>query len=242
LFDVKVDGRTLRVPLSELQRGYSRHQDYTQKTMALAERERQWTEYVQRLENAYTTQRQRLEDPRVAAYLQSLEVQHRPDEPLTPEQQLQLIQRQGQTVQQSLDQRFQSLAEQTQVQVLAAHYNSELDNTLTRVLESPQHSLLQDVPGIRQVLWQAMTERQPQSINEAKQALVEAAKAVTDTLNARFTEQSKRAAAAAAQNLSGIERPGGAPPPSGPQQQPGWKLGDKDLRSAAIADVMATMK
>lgn len=209
--------------------------------MALADRERQWTEYVQRLENAYSQQRQRLEDPRVAAYLQSLEVQHQSGEPLTAEQQLALIQRQAQQTRQELGQHFQSLAEQTQVQTLAAHYNSELDNTLSRVLENQQFEILKDVPGIRQVLWQQMVERQPQTINEAKNALLESAKAVSDALTARFVESQKRGAVNAAQQLSGIERPGGAPPPAVPQQ-PGWKLGDKDLRSAAIADVMATMK
>jgi hypothetical protein len=36
-FKVKVAGEEVEVPLSELQRGYSREQDYTRKTMALAE-------------------------------------------------------------------------------------------------------------------------------------------------------------------------------------------------------------
>jgi hypothetical protein len=36
-FKVKVNGEEVEVPLSELQKGYSREQDYTKKTMALAE-------------------------------------------------------------------------------------------------------------------------------------------------------------------------------------------------------------
>ena len=39
-FKVKVDGEEVEVPLSELQKGYSREQDYTRKTMALAEERR----------------------------------------------------------------------------------------------------------------------------------------------------------------------------------------------------------
>src|SRR5262245_38393081 len=40
LHDVTVDGRTQRVTLDELRRGYSRQQDYSRKTAALAEQRR----------------------------------------------------------------------------------------------------------------------------------------------------------------------------------------------------------
>jgi hypothetical protein len=36
-YKVKVNGEEVEVPLSELTKGYSREQDYTKKTMALAE-------------------------------------------------------------------------------------------------------------------------------------------------------------------------------------------------------------
>jgi hypothetical protein len=39
-YKVKVNGEEVEVPLSELTKGYSREQDYTRKTMALAEKER----------------------------------------------------------------------------------------------------------------------------------------------------------------------------------------------------------
>jgi hypothetical protein len=39
-YKVKVNGEEVEVPLSELTKGYSREQDYTKKTMALAEKER----------------------------------------------------------------------------------------------------------------------------------------------------------------------------------------------------------
>jgi len=240
LYDVTVNGRTFKVPLSELRSGYSRQSDYTQKTMALSEKERQWSDYIQKLETAYGQLQKNWNDPRVQAYVQSLSVQARPDEPLTLEQQQRLLAQERQAQEQGLTQKFNEFTEQAQIQVLATQYNADLDNTLTRVLEAPQYELLKDIPGIKTVLWQAMTERQPGSIQEAKQFLVEAAQNVHQSLTARFQEKQKRDAALAAQKLSGIERPGGAQPPAVPQQ-PGWKLGDKDLRSAAIADVMATM-
>jgi hypothetical protein len=53
LFTVKIDGKTEQVPESELLRGYQRHRDYTQKTMAQAERERSFAEH----ERAVTIER-----------------------------------------------------------------------------------------------------------------------------------------------------------------------------------------
>jgi hypothetical protein len=41
LYEIAVDGETVRVTLDELQKGYSRHKDYTQKTQQLAEQRRQ---------------------------------------------------------------------------------------------------------------------------------------------------------------------------------------------------------
>lgn len=44
LFPVKINGKTVQVPLEELQAGYSRTEDYTQKTQTLAERRRMFEE------------------------------------------------------------------------------------------------------------------------------------------------------------------------------------------------------
>jgi hypothetical protein len=47
VFTIKINGKTEQVPQSELLRGYQRHRDYTQKTMAFAEYQRAFAEHEQ---------------------------------------------------------------------------------------------------------------------------------------------------------------------------------------------------
>jgi hypothetical protein len=73
--EVKVDGETLRVPLSEALNGYSRQADYTQKTQALAA-QREQLEYAEAVINALQT------DPEgTLEYLKSQLVQEQAPEP-----------------------------------------------------------------------------------------------------------------------------------------------------------------
>jgi hypothetical protein len=46
-FTIKINGKTEQVPESELVKGYQRHSDYTQKTMALSEHYRKFAEHEQ---------------------------------------------------------------------------------------------------------------------------------------------------------------------------------------------------
>jgi hypothetical protein len=60
-YEVKVNGETKTVTLSELQSGYSRDSDYRQKTAELAEQKRVWAEEQQAIQNERQEQARKLD-------------------------------------------------------------------------------------------------------------------------------------------------------------------------------------
>lgn len=238
LYDVKINGKSYRVPLSELQAGYSRTADYTQKTMALAQREREWQGYIQQREAELQRLTQIVNDPRVQQLLQAQRAGTAPDEVPTTEQVQVMLRNQVQELEQRLQMMQAQATEELEVRNLAARYSQEVDTTITALMD--KNPILKRVRGIDRLLREDVAERQPQSIDEAKRYFIEAATIRARELAAEIQQQQTQQAVAAAQQLRGIEPPGGTvvPPPTAGKAP----LGSKDLTRAAIEDIQRLMK
>lgn len=236
LYEVKVNGQTIKVPITELTQGYSRQQDYTRKTTELAEQRRQ-------IENELNTYRQQVDEvrrffahPQVQQALQGLRgPQVDPNQPLTAQQAQQLFESQLTHAQQQQQQQMAQMAYELEVRNLAAGFSREIESTLQQILT--KHPVLADVEGIDQILRARVSQRQPQSLDETKQAFYEVAQQAAAKLEARFAQQQKQQAVQQTQfKRNGIEPPGGttAVPPAPAK----LRIGSPEMHAAAVADLL----
>jgi hypothetical protein len=213
LYEVKVGNRTLRVPLSELTNGYSRHQDYTQKTMALAEERRQ---IQAQMEQERTQLRSFLSDRQnVQQLLDYLATQQgnaptqpgQPTQGLTPQQlQAALAAERARSAQDR-----QSLMEELEMKQTEAGYRRDLDGHIATLLST--HPELKSIRGIDRILKSAAAEQDPATIDDAKALMTQVAAEQVDAIKAHFTEAQKQIAIQKTQlTARGTEPPGGAAP------------------------------
>lgn len=238
LYEVKVNGQTMKVPLSELTGGYSRTQDYTKKTTEIAEYRRQIDAEVAQYRQQLSEVQQFFRDPRVQQALANLHagVQD-PNQPLTAQQAQQLYEMQAQRQQMEMDQRIAQQMQELEVKTISANMAREIDLTIGQLKE--KHPVLADIEGFDFALRNKVAERQPQTLEEAKRYFVEIAQATAQRLESRFqTQQKQQAVAQAAAVRGGIEPPGGAQMPMVPERK--YKLGSNDLLQAALADLTGT--
>lgn len=236
LHEVKINGRTFKVPIDELRSGYQRQQDYTAKSMRLAEERRQ-------LEASHTeAQQMRAEREQIKAflsdraalteYLKQLQGFDSPDSPVTAGQMQQLVDRQVVQRQQEMEQRFANMAAELEIKQTATQYSAEIDATIAHVLT--QHPELKSMRRIESLLKQEVAERHPSTIEETKALLLEVAKEQAEGLRNFVATEKKKAAAGSAKLSAGIEPPGG----TGIQRQtPSFKLGSEELRAAFEASL-----
>lgn len=236
LYDVKINGQVIKVPLSELTNGYSRHQDYTQKTMKLAEERNEWTSREKEYQKQLTEVKQFFSDPRVQNALKNLQAGIvDPTQPLTPEQVLQLQRQEADRHQAMLDERMQQMSQELEVRQLAAHFNTEIESTVRQLLD--KHQVLQDIDGIENLLREDVARRQPANLQEAKQLFAEAAQMRSDKIMTRFQTQQKEAAVQQAKLVKGGIEVGGNAPQIVPAEKK-LKFGSADLFQAAVSDLM----
>jgi hypothetical protein len=235
LYEVKVAGQTIKVPLDELRNGYSRQQDYTRKTTELSEWRRQAEERV----NQYATALQQYEalvsDPRVRNYLESLNAGNESLEDVPTVANVQkLLESRTAQIEQTISQRIAAAQAEMEIKQLQSTYEEQLSSTFRGVTE--KFPFLGEIPGIEMQLRKAVAERGPQNIEDAKRLLLEEATTRAQKVVSHFQSQQKQDAISRAKQLKGIEPPGGqAPPPL----ESAFKLGSKDLREQAIADLVA---
>jgi hypothetical protein len=242
----------VEVPLDELLNGYSRHSDYTKKTMELAEQRRQFEAAVQAAQQRETAINTFLRDAnQIAQYYQHLTGQQLtpaqqqalqqavdPNEVATigqTEQMLKAAQEQLQTqvkqVQQYTEQQLQQIQAAERAKQAAA-IDTDITQTIQGILADERFKSLTAIDDISEVLCADAMKLNPSTIEEAKQALLQVAQARTEKLNAHFQEMLKASAVKQAKLNTGIEPPGG----SGVTPQPvKHRLGDKGLTDAATA-------
>lgn len=228
LYEVKIGGNVRKVPLSELTSGYSRTQDYTAKTMALAEERRQ-------LSAQWDQERQQLRDflskpenvKQLHDYLQSQNPGHtpgQPDQPLTTAQ-LQAALAAERTRQ---AQERQSMMDDLELKQTATAYRNDIDGHIKGLLDA--HPELKLIRGIERTLKQAAAEQNPQDLDEAKQYIAQAATDQLGALSSHITEAQKHAALNKSNLTSrGIEPPGGSAPMP-PSKQVG-KMGSPEFNN-----------
>jgi hypothetical protein len=227
-YEVKIGGQTRKVPLNELLSGYSRTQDYTQKTMALAEERR-------KLEQAMDAERGQyksfLSDPDNVKQLHDYLLAQRgsqqsPNQPLTIQQYNALRAAEQQRQAQEREQMFAEL----ETKQLQHSYKAEVDTTIKTILDT--HPELRSIHMIDTILKMSAARKDPATIEDAVSHMREFAKEQSDRIRAQFAEQQK-AVAIQKQNLTtrGTEPPGGAAPM--PSAKPAYKLGDPRLAADA---------
>lgn len=228
MFDIKVGGQTRKVALNELQAGYQRQQDYTQKTMALAEERR-------RLEGQWQAERQQTREflsrrENVQQLLQYLEQQQGPkldpSQPVTTQQLQQMLAQRDQQFQQSREQERTQLMQELELKQMEDTYKADLSQHISGILA--QNPVLKSIYRIESVLKQAAAEGQPGTIEEAKQLILQKASEQADAIRAHFTEQQKQTAVQQGK-LRGIEPPGGAAPMPAPK--PVGKMGSPEFNT-----------
>jgi len=242
LWEVKVGGKSYKVPRSEVVAGYQRQQDYTQKTMKLSEAQRAWEEERQGHYAKLEELKAWLQSPEnIKAYLQQLTQQRgyeSPDVPLTAAQAEQLVQAKLAQERASFQQQLTKSQEEMEQKAQAQAYLSEINKHIEGLLVT--HPELATVEGINALLYKDVAAMQPESYEEAKQMFAQAAKNRADKIRAYFVDQQKLAAVKGEKLKQGIEPPGGAVPTT---PQPKYKkVTDPDLMKAVIADLMAAEK
>jgi hypothetical protein len=232
-----------RVSRDELIKGYLRQQDYSRKTAALSQRDREFesvrqqsTQYEAALRQVHGFLQDRAQ---LAKYLETLpggEPQLAPDQILTAAEAQALLQRKLGESEQAQMRRFQEFQQQTLQQTYQTQYEQAIDNKLRDI--QGRHPELVKVPGMEVLLRNAVQSQRPQSIDDALSLFDQAATFYAT----RFKEFAK----------SGLPSPnnpvnrGVLPPTTGapaPQAEAQDFSGVKDpnLRNLVIRDIEAIL-
>lgn len=233
-FEVTVDGQTLKVPQSELLKGYSRQQDYTRKTQALSEKEKQWQGKLNEYESAFSEIASFLDnEDQIKAYIakrfaqqqQAAGVPPGQQQYLTPQQMEQQLQR----VQQQFEQRLAALQMDMGVQSLAAQMGQQVDAKLGELKTKYPQVFFR--PGMERLIREEVGQMQPKSIAEALKAFEDVASSFAKDLSK---------STGGAPMVRGIEPPGGVP--TMPSEQGDFSdVRDPRLRQQVINDIMRGM-
>jgi hypothetical protein len=237
LYDVKVDGKTLKVGLQELLNGYSRTQSYTQKMQGLSAREKEWIQRISNYEKAFQETRGLLSDRNRLAQILSQMPSDNPedgDELLTKSQVEQMRQKWFEEYEQRQTEQAEASRYRAEVSSLKQQFIGELLDVYDSMSE--QFPDLKDLP-LFDPLRKKVGEYEPQSIADAKALLADEIK----SLAKRKGWTPGGASAASQDGLFGIEPPGGA----GPMPEAGQKfrsVRDPGLKNAVLADIEQMMR
>lgn len=238
LYEVKVNGKTLKVGLDELRSGYSRQQDYTRKAQELAQRERDWTARLGHYEKAIQETRALLSDrQKLAQILQSMpagtDSAEEGDELLTRSQVDALRAKWFEEYEARQEQKAAAQRYQMEVEGLKSTYMSQLREVYDSMSE--QFPALKKLPLFNEMRMKVGTF-EPQSIEDAKALLANEIKEL-----AKEQGWVSGAATVTSGAPSGIEPPGGV----GMMPAEGERFStvrDPRLRSAVLQDIEQLMR
>jgi hypothetical protein len=228
------------VDRNELIKGYLRTQDYTRKTMALSQQNREF-EMLRRQGEAMEaaliqarnllTNRQQLQE-----YLKQMaggEPEIPADQIMTAADARALMQRQIGESQQNFERRLQQSEERIITQAYQSQYESAINNTLRTI--GDRHPELRTIPGMEVLLRQAVGSQRPATLDDALALFDQAARFYADRLKGAVAKQ----VAVGANNplKRGIEPPaGGTPAPE--EGGDGFEgVRDPALRNLVLKDV-----
>jgi len=237
LFEVKINGQVEKVPLKELLSGYSRHQDYTRKTQALAQREAEWNNRIQQYEQAFQEIYEFLSDrERLRQYLESLGAEQQQTDPSELathsdlQKQIEMVQQRNQLL---MMQQLQEMEQRLRVEQLTGEFSKQIDAKIQGIFQ--KYPDLKGIRGIERQLRFEVAQRQPQSLDDALQAFEEVAEALHADLTNVIKQKTVQASSSPLNN--GIEPAGGQGPM--PAAQPNFKsVKDARLRELVIQDLL----
>ena len=248
-YDVTINGKVEKVPLSELQKGYSRTQDYTQKTQRLAAERQQILGQVQEYEAALREVQSFLQDRnRVYQYARSMganqqEAQQVADaagqqgdsqELLTRGQAQQLMNQLLQEAAPHLQGPAQEQMQALRLELATREYQNVFDQKIYQLQQ--QHPELQRL-GARgaQMLRMEALQQRPQTVESAIEALELAASSLVGDLGNVLKQE-----VLANPLRNGIEPAGGSGILPGPTQ-PFKSVRSPELRAQVMQDLMNSM-
>lgn len=249
-YDVTINGKVEKVPLSELLKGYSRTQDYTQKTQRLAAERQQVLSQVQEYEAALKEVQSFLQDrDRVYAYARSMGASPQqagqmadaatgggddPNDLLTRGQAQQLV---SQLLQQAAPHLVGPAHQQMQalrLEMATREYQNIFDQKIAQLQEQHPELKRMGARGAQMLRMEALNQR-PQSVESALEALDLAA----SSLAGEFSNLLKQEAVSGANPLrNGIEPPGGQGVLQPPQQGTFKGIRDPRLRDLVVQDLL----
>lgn len=242
LYEVKVGGRVFRVPKDELVNGYQRQQDYTRKTMELAEQRKAWDSERSQLQAQIEEVRAWLQRPEnVKTYLEQLVAKtgyETPAELTTAQQVQQMLANQQAQVQKLTEERIAAATREIELRQLSDRYLAEIDTTVKGIVESLPE--LKAIPGIDRLIRNEVADRNPANLQEAKVLLREVAEERAKAIKSFFSQQQKQQEVQKAQVQKGIEPPGGRGVVTPPGKQP--RLGTPDFVNSVIAEMTALQR
>lgn len=247
-FEVTVNGKVEKVPLSELQKGYSRTQDYTQKTQRLAAERQQILNQVAEYEAALREVQSFLSDrDRVFQYARSMGASQQqaaaiadqasqgsgnPEDILTRQDAQRLVQEMLQNAAPQLVGPAHQQMQALRLEMATREYQQVFDQKIAQLQQAHPELGRLGARGAQMIRMEALQQR-PQSVESALEALELAA----ETLVADFSNVLKQEAVAPSNPLKqGIEPPGGTgilPAPQGNFKS----IRDPRLREQVINDL-----
>lgn len=222
--------------------------DYTQKTQQAAEDRRQIDAYAQALQAREQQIAAFLNDPvRVAQHAQALLAQAGqaavaadPNAVVTTQDLNATLQAQLQEVRNEMTKTVAAAQFQAEVARHESDYVGQISQTVKAAVEKfPILDSFGDPEELTEILKGDLAKKglQPATIEEAKEAFLDLAKARAERLHGKVNDYAKMEAVRAAKMAkTGTEPPGGGAPAPAPSH---FKLGDPRLTAAAITDMEA---
>lgn len=249
LVSIKWNGREEKVPYSRAielaQKGF----DYTQKMQALAKEREDFQSTRQRYDQAFGEVRAFLQDPqKVEAYYRKLVGQTDaataraqqtgdPDDVVTAQLLNQKLQEAKQEITGFAEQQLQQLRQQMSTEQLAGQFAQDLNSHIAGLKKAfPE---LRAIPRIDQILKDDVRGMAPQTLQEAKEMMVEVAKQHQKSIQ-QFLMDSRKDSGSGNPLKNGIEPAGGAPPlpPKHEDKYPGG-IKNPEFKKSIIAELTA---
>ena len=253
--EIKVDGKAVRLPKEEALRYAQKGFDYTKKTQQVAEERKVLEAQKAKWEAEQVQLRAFLSDPaKVQEYLQELQRQTgfastNPDEVLTASQMQQALQAQARQLALKAQEEIGKAVNEAKIDLETKRLEADYTDATTRSIREAlkAHPVLSAVDDVDDLLkadaWKRIkllraedSEYAPEK-EDLTRFITEAAEKRAAKLSETIKNHEKTVAARAAKlTTQGIEPAGGAPPKT-TGEPPRYKLGDKELRAAVIADL-----
>jgi hypothetical protein len=242
LYEVTVQGKKMKLPLSEIRNGYQRNRDYTQKTMSLAAEREAWLKEKTELTRKTEELRAWMQNPQNLKQYHDYLVQQQgyetPDQPMTAAQVQQMLARERAQQTQERQKELQTQQSQFELKQQAAVISGELNQTLKGLLEANPE--LSSIDGIEALLHKDVAAQEPESVEEAKRMFAEAVQKRSEKIRSLFTNQQKVAAVQKGKLTMGIQPPGGTGVVPTPQKK--MDLGSPELLQSVVSDLMNSKK